>query len=180
MSCRLGVDRPPFVWRTLSNVSSRNEKLSYFSFLWISGIPMEKIQNGRKQGFIKSDWERNLVFVCPIFETIHNTSKGMSNDVYTNISYLWLVVVDISRLGIQVWNSKNDFNMEALSVSCRNKHWSKYVHWILISSTCYLTICPPAPQRPGILWDNHLMKSKFDENILVRAYFCSLCWVPAY
>ena len=32
----------------------------------------------------------------------------------------------LCNLGIQVWNSKIDFNMEALCISCRNKHWLKY------------------------------------------------------
>ena len=32
--------------------------------------------------------------------------------------------------------------MEALSISCRNKHWSQYFNQILFSSISYLTICP--------------------------------------
>ena len=48
-------------------------------------------------------------------------------------------------LVIQVRNSKIDFNMEALCMICRNKHWSQY-------SCC----------GAGILWDNQLMKSNFD------------------
>ena len=32
--------------------------------------------------------------------------------------------------------------MEALSISCRNKHVSQYSNRILISSTGYLAICP--------------------------------------
>ena len=44
-------------------------------------------------------------------------------------------------LVIQVRNSKIDFDMEALSISCRNKHWSQYFNQILFSSTGYLTIC---------------------------------------
>ena len=38
-------------------------------------------------------------------------------------------------LGIQVWNSKIDFNMEALSIDCRNKHWSQCFNQILILSS---------------------------------------------
>ena len=48
----------------------------------------------------------------------------------------------VGTLVIQVPNSKIDFNMEALSISCRNKHWSQYFNLILFSSTCCLTICP--------------------------------------
>ena len=80
----------------------------------------------------------------------------------------------LSRLGIQVWNSRNDFIMEALSIICRNKHWSKsfikfWFHPLVISQYArplwrrlLWTLEQLAPQRPGILWDNQLMKSKFD------------------
>ena len=46
-----------------------------------------------------------------------------------------------STVGIQIRNSKNYSNIVALSIDCRNKHWSQYFNQILISSTGYLTIC---------------------------------------
>ena len=38
-------------------------------------------------------------------------------------------------LGIQIRNLKNDLNMEALGMGCRNGHWSQCSNQILISST---------------------------------------------
>ena len=79
--------------------------------------------------------------------------------------------------------------MEALSIGCRNKHWLL----IILSNFNFINIpqyaqplwCrlpwtqeQPVPQRPGILRDNQLMKSKFDK--MFSVYFCSLCWVPPY
>ena len=46
----------------------------------------------------------------------------------------------IPMLVIQVRNSKIDFDMEVLSISCRNNYWSQYFNRILFSSTSYLTI----------------------------------------
>ena len=48
----------------------------------------------------------------------------------------------MSTLGIQVRNSKNDLNMEALSIGCRNKYRSQCFNQILISSTGLATVCP--------------------------------------
>ena len=48
----------------------------------------------------------------------------------------------MSTLGIQVWNSKNDLNMEALSMGCKNKYWSQCFNQIFIPSTGLVTVCP--------------------------------------
>ena len=92
-------------------------------------------------------------------------------------------------LVIQARNSKIDFNMEALSISCRNKYWSQYFNRILFSSTGYLTIClavvvqaalesraasTTTAWHSGILWDNQLMKSKFDNKYFDQCLFLQL------
>ena len=96
---------------------------------------------------------------------------------------LWIFQNKIWILVIQVWNSKIDFNMEALSISCRNKHWSKYFYRILNSLTgfawplwCSLlwTLEQPAPQRLGIMWDNQLMKTTF--NFILWSVFISVAY----
>ena len=56
--------------------------------------------------------------------------------------YIVCYIIGTYILGIQGWNKKKDFNMEALSISYRNKYWSQCFNQILISSTGYLTICP--------------------------------------
>ena len=79
--------------------------------------------------------------------------------------------------------------MEALSIGCKNKHWSliilsdfDFINWLslnMLSRRLLLSPEWPAPQRPSILRDsNQLMKSKFDK--MISVYFCSLCWVPPY
>ena len=69
-----------------------------------------------------------------------NDSKDVDNNQQSYVSHLIRKKIMYTRYPFL--NSKIDFNMEALSISCRNKHWSKYFHRILISSTGYLTICP--------------------------------------
>ena len=49
---------------------------------------MEKIQNESKRSFINSGWESNHFFICLIFETIHNASKGMSDYMCVLDKYL--------------------------------------------------------------------------------------------
>ena len=68
-------------------------------------------------------------------------SKRLGSMLVMRSGHLISIWVVPTLLGIQYWNSKIDFHMEALSISSRNKHWSKYFHQILISSTGYLTIC---------------------------------------
>ena len=46
------------------------------------------------------------------------------------------------RLGIQIRKSKIDLNILALSIGCRNKHWSQCFNQILISSTGLITPGP--------------------------------------
>ena len=84
-------------------------------------------------------------------------------------------------LGTQVWNSKIDFNMEALSISCRNKHWSKYFHRILISSTGYLTICLAIVVQAALesraactTIARHIVRWPVDE-IKIRLKHCDQC-----
>ena len=68
--------------------------------------------------------------------------KTLSKEI-NSLSFIFFSWASLENsLGIQVWNSKIDFNMETLSISCRNKHWSQYFNQILFSSTGYLTICP--------------------------------------
>ena len=56
---------------------------------------------------------------------IGNYSEVMISDILKVSIFVYILV-------IQVRNSKIDFNMEALSMSCRNKHWSQYFIRILI------------------------------------------------
>ena len=84
----------------------------------------------------KRDWllaTNSLTWVHTISHTFFLETTHNWIDVHM---YIYLLV-------IQVRNSKIDFIMEALSISCRNKHWSQYFNWILFSSTPtgYLTIC---------------------------------------
>ena len=119
-------------------------------------------------------------------------SVGVKSRSHISSRWLQCTLLDVCTFAIQVQKSKNYFNMEALSIGCWNKHWPQYFNRIFISSTGYLTICPAIVVQAALesraacttiawkMWDNQLMNSKFDENILISAYFCSLCWVPPY
>ena len=99
-----------------------------------------------------------------------------SFQVWSNDTSPWLIATSLQcALGIQVRNSKNDLNMEALSMGCRNKHESQCFNPILISSTGFTTVhlailvqaaldsraaCTTTTAGQTVV--NQLMKSKFD------------------
>ena len=76
---------------------------------------------------------------------------------------------------------KIDFNMEALSISCRNKHWSQYLNRILFTSTGYLTIFPAVVVQAVLdsraactTTSVHIVRWLVDENN-IRLKYCDQC-----
>ena len=82
---------------------------------------------------------------------IGNYSEVMISDILKVSLFVYILV-------IQVWNSKIDFNMEALSISCINKHWSQYFNRILFSSTGYLSICPAESRAACTTKAGHIVR----------------------
>ena len=88
---------------------------------------------------------------------------------------------EINILGIHFRKSKNYLNMEALSIDCRNKHWSQCFNQILISSTGYLTIHPAVVVQAALesraactTTAGHIEVEPADE-IKIRLKHCGQC-----
>ena len=64
--------------------------------------PWKKYKMGENKVSLKVIGKEILFLSAQFLKQYITRQRVCFNDVYTNISYLWLVVVDISRLGIQV------------------------------------------------------------------------------
>ena len=63
-------------------------------------------------------------------------------NAYNLVCELYLYFILACIVGIQIRKSKIYLNMEALSIDCRNKHWSQCFNRILIWSSGSTSICP--------------------------------------
>ena len=70
-----------------------------------------------------------------------------------------LINAQVYVKGIQIRKWKMDFSMKTLIIGCRNTSWSQWL----------------SPRK-----FNKPIKSKFNESIVIRMYFCSLYWVSSY
>ena len=88
----------------------------------------------------------------------------------------------IGTLGIQIRNSKNYLNIEALSIDCRNKHWSICFNRILISSTGLIAISPAVlvqaamESRAACITTAGLIAIKPVDEINIWLKHCDQCW----
>ena len=93
---------------------------------WLKILPSFQIKLKNKNQFPHEWKEIGMKYIRELKKIQENACNGTLGHLFLYFLLSWLIQHvrnPLCKLGIQVWNSKIDFNMEALSISCRNKHW---------------------------------------------------------